>query len=99
MRTSRRQAAIFKFLEQPSQRPFRSWVRYAVLLQRSSIDRVPKFFVKPVKVNLKDAACLGKLIGEGFPVFVERENALLKLTWACCLVESVVFQEAGVIFR
>ena len=88
-----------KFLEQPLQRPFRSWVRCAVLLQCSSIDRVPKVFVKLVKVNLKDAACLGKLIGEGFLGFVERENALLKLTGACCLVESVVSQEAGVISR
>ena len=89
---------MFKFLEQPSQRPFRSWVRCTVLLQRSSIDRVPKIFVKLVKVNLKDAACLGKLIGEGFPVFVERKNALLKLSGACCLVESVVSQEVGLIF-
>ena len=70
-----------------------------MLLQRLSIDRVAKFFVKLVKVNLKDAACLGKLIGEGFLVFVERENALLKLTGACCLVESVLSQETGGIFR
>ena len=69
-----------------------------MLTQRSSIDRVPKFFVKLVKVNLKDAACLGKLIREGFPIFVERKNALLRLTGACCLVKSAVSQEAGVIF-
>ena len=64
-----------------------------MLLQHSSINRVPKILVKLVKVNLKDAACLGELIGEGFLAFVERENALLKLTEACCLVESVLSQE------
>ena len=90
MRTCRSQVGIFKFLEQPSQCPFRSWVRCAVLLQHSSINRVPKSLIMLVKVNLKDAACLGKLIGEGFLIFVERKDALLSLTAACCLVESVL---------
>ena len=64
-----------------------------MFLQHWSIDFVLKDFPTLVKVNLKDATCLGNLDGERFLAFVEGENALLGPAAACCLVESVLFQD------
>lgn len=54
----------------------------------------------PIKVNLKDAARLVDLNSERFLAFVKGENALLRPTAACCLVESVSGPEKlGVTYR
>ena len=66
-----------------------------MFLEHSSTDFVLKGFPVLVKINLKDAACLGDLNGERFLAFVEGENALLNPAAACCLVESVSILKAG----
>ena len=43
-----------------------------------------------IKINFKDAACLGNLKPERFLTFVEGEDTLLRLAAACYLVKSVI---------
>ena len=52
-----------------------------------------------IKINLKDATCVGDLNGEWFLASVEGENALLRLAAACCLVESVSILKAEISCR
>ena len=89
MRTARRYIRILQFLEQPSQCPFRSWVKCCILPLHLSVNKFVEGIPVLIKVNFKNAACLGELNRERFVAFVKGKNTLLRPAAACCLVGSV----------